>query len=149
MDMHELDTNTTAVCVAQSLEDLAQSERLSSENGSTREGPVEVRIREFVKIGIELAGRTGSRQLAVERTGGTLNVRLFDRTMAAGGIQVLIGAEAKLPDTRDLSLITAPFGREGLGTLGVIAPTRTDYQKVVPLVGFAASLLTDLLEQQR
>lgn len=76
-------------------------------------------------------------------------LELLDRTMAAGGIQVLIGAEAQLPDTQDLSLITAPFGREGLGTLGVIAPTRTDYQKVVPLVGFAASLLTDLLEQQR
>lgn len=74
---------------------------------------------------------------------------LLDGTMAAGGIQVLIGAEAQLPDTQDLSLITAPFGSDSLGTLGVIAPTRTDYQKVVPLVGFAAKLLTDLLEQRR
>ena len=76
-------------------------------------------------------------------------LELLDRTLAAGGVQVLIGAEAQLPDTQDLSLITAPFGREGLGTLGVIAPTRTNYQKVVPLVGFAANLLTDLLEQRR
>jgi heat-inducible transcriptional repressor len=76
-------------------------------------------------------------------------LELLDRTLASGGIQVLIGAETQLPDTQDLSLITAPFGREGLGTLGVIAPTRTDYQKVVPLVGFAADLLTDLLEQRR
>jgi len=75
-------------------------------------------------------------------------LELLERTMAAGGIQVLIGAEAQLPDTQDLSLITARFGRDGFGTLGVIAPTRTDYQKVVPLVGFAANLLTDLLEQR-
>ncbi|MDB4986098.1 MAG: Heat-inducible transcription repressor HrcA [Myxococcaceae bacterium] len=81
-------------------------------------------------------------------------LELLERTMAAGGVQVLIGAETQLPDTQDLSLITASFGQRsngtgGLGTLGVIAPTRTDYQKVVPLVGFAASLLTELLEHRK
>ncbi len=77
-------------------------------------------------------------------------LELLERTLAAGGIQVLIGSEANL-ETQDLSLITASYGQSGrsLGTLGVIAPTRTDYQKIVPLVGFAASLLTDLLEQRR
>jgi heat-inducible transcriptional repressor len=78
-------------------------------------------------------------------------LELLERTVAAGGLQVLIGAETKLPDTQDLSLITASYGQPGggSGTLGVIAPTRTDYQKVVPLVGFAASLLTELLEHRR
>jgi len=78
-------------------------------------------------------------------------LELLERTMAAGGVQVLIGAETELCETQDLSLITATYGTagRGTGTLGVIAPTRTDYQKVVPLVGFAASLLTDLLEQNK
>jgi len=81
-------------------------------------------------------------------------LELLEQTMEAGGVQVLIGAEAQLPETQDLSLITATYGQRGhghggLGTLGVIAPTRTDYQKVVPLVGFAASLLTDLLEHRK
>ena len=78
-------------------------------------------------------------------------LELLERTMAAGGVQVLIGAEAQLPETQDLSLITASYGKagRGIGTLGLIAPTRTDYQKVVPLVGFAASLLTELLEQRK
>ena len=78
-------------------------------------------------------------------------LELLERTMAAGGVQVLIGAETKLPDTQDLSLITASYGQRGhgIGTLGVIAPTRTDYQKVVPLVGFAANLLTELLEHRK
>ena len=78
-------------------------------------------------------------------------LELLDHTLAAGGVHVLIGAETNLADTHDLSLITAAYGQAGHGggTLGLIAPTRTDYQKVVPLVGFAASLLTDLLAQRR
>jgi heat-inducible transcriptional repressor len=63
---------------------------------------------------------------------------------------VLIGAETQLAETQDLSLIAATYGqRDGTaGTLGVLSPTRTDYKKVVPLVGFAAGLLTDLLEKK-
>jgi heat-inducible transcriptional repressor len=78
-------------------------------------------------------------------------LELLERTVAAGGVQVLIGRETELPDTHDLSLISAPYGQpgRGTGTLGVIAPTRTDYQKVVPLVSFAANLLTDLLEPRK
>jgi heat-inducible transcriptional repressor len=95
---------------------------------------------------------------SVDKMRGVLNVleererllELLDRTLVAGGVQVLIGAETKLAEAQDLSLITATYGKEGgnTGTLGVIAPTRTDYQKVVPLVGFAADLLTDLLEKK-
>jgi heat-inducible transcriptional repressor len=94
----------------------------------------------------------------VDKMRGVLNVleererllELLDRTMAAGGVQVLIGAETLLAEAQDLSLITATYGQPGgaTGSLGVIAPTRTDYQKVVPLVGFAADLLTDLLEKK-
>lgn len=78
-------------------------------------------------------------------------LELLERTVAAGGVQVLIGRETELTDTQDLSLITATYGQpgRGIGTLGVLAPTRTDYQKIVPLVGFTASLLTDLLETRK
>ncbi len=75
---------------------------------------------------------------------------LLDRTLAAGGIQVLIGAESELSETQNLSLISASFGPNGSGsgTLGLIGPTRIDYQKVVPLVSCAANLLTHLLDRQ-
>jgi heat-inducible transcriptional repressor len=95
---------------------------------------------------------------SVEKMRGVLNVlaererllELLDRTLSAGGIQVLIGAETQLAETQDLSLIAATYGQPGsaAGTLGVLAPTRTDYQKVVPLVGFAAGLLTEMLEKK-
>lgn len=77
-------------------------------------------------------------------------LELLDRTLAAGGVQVLIGGETRLAEARDLSFISATYGPpgKGTGTLGLIAPTRIDYQTVVPLVGFAASLLTDLLERR-
>jgi heat-inducible transcriptional repressor len=76
-------------------------------------------------------------------------LELLDRTMAAGGVQVLIGAETKLSDGQDLSLISASYGQlgRGTGTLALIGPTRIDYQKVIPLVSCAANLLTDLLEK--
>ncbi len=75
-------------------------------------------------------------------------LELLDRTLSSGGVQVLIGAETQLGDTQELSLIAATYGQPGAarGTLGVLAPTRTDYQKVVPLVGFAASVLSDVFD---
>jgi len=95
---------------------------------------------------------------SVDKMRGVLNVlaerehllELLDRTMTARGVQVLIGAESQLAEGQDLSLITATYGQQGgtTGTLGLIAPTRTDYQKILPLVGFTADLLTDLLENK-
>jgi heat-inducible transcriptional repressor len=77
-------------------------------------------------------------------------LELLDRTVAAGGVQVLIGAEVRLLESQDLTVIAAPYGPPGAGsgTLGLIAPTRIDYQKVVPLVGCAAGLLSDLLDKR-
>jgi heat-inducible transcriptional repressor len=74
-------------------------------------------------------------------------LELLDRTLAAGGFQVLIGAEAQLGDVQDISVISASFGRPNGsgGTLGVIGPARMDYAKVVPLVGFTARVLSELL----
>jgi heat-inducible transcriptional repressor len=74
-------------------------------------------------------------------------LELLDRTLAAGGVQVLIGGETNLSDSQDLSLISATYGQfgRGTGTLALIGPTRIDYQKVIPLVSCAANLLTDLL----
>lgn len=71
---------------------------------------------------------------------------LLDRTLVAGGVQVLIGAEAELEDLSDVSVVAAQYGQEGsaAGSLGIIGPTRMDYAKVVPLVGFTARTLTQL-----
>jgi heat-inducible transcriptional repressor len=79
-----------------------------------------------------------------------LIVRLLDRTLAAPGICVFIGAEANFPDLTDISVVAASYGREGndgrpLGTIGVIGPSRMNYSKVIPLVDFTAEVITEAL----
>lgn len=73
---------------------------------------------------------------------------LLDQTLAAGGVQVLIGSETELDDVPDVSLISATYKRGGVsaGTVGIIGPTRMDYGKLVPLVGFTAQVMSDLLD---
>jgi heat-inducible transcriptional repressor len=73
---------------------------------------------------------------------------LLDQTLAAGGVQVLIGSETELEDLADISLISAHYKRGGVkaGTVGVIGPTRMDYGKIVPLVGFTAQTISSVLD---
>lgn len=73
---------------------------------------------------------------------------LLDQTIAVGGVQVLIGSETELEGGGDISLITAAYRRGGIsaGTVGIIGPTRMDYGKLVPLVGFTAQVMSDVLD---
>ena len=73
---------------------------------------------------------------------------LLDSTIAAGGVQVLIGSETELEEVPDISLISASYQRSGrtAGTVGIIGPTRMDYGKLVPLVGFTAQVISDVLD---
>jgi heat-inducible transcriptional repressor len=63
-------------------------------------------------------------------------------------VQVLIGSETELRGVPDISLITATYTRGGVkaGTVGILGPTRMDYGKLVPLVGFTAQVMSDLLD---
>ncbi|MBK8171418.1 MAG: heat-inducible transcription repressor HrcA [Sandaracinaceae bacterium] len=78
-------------------------------------------------------------------------LELLDRTMDSRGVQVLIGAETNLGAVQDLSVVSASYSQGGnaTGSIGVIGPTRMDYGKVVPLVGFAAEKMGELLDKNR
>ena len=75
-------------------------------------------------------------------------LELLEQTLMADGVQVFIGSEAALEDVRDISVISSPYRRDGssVGSFGIVGPTRMDYRKYVPLVGFAANLLSDVLD---
>lgn len=75
-------------------------------------------------------------------------LELLEQTLLTDGVQVFIGSEAALAEIRDISLISSPFRRAGssVGSFGIVGPTRMDYRKYVPLVGFAANLLSDVLD---
>jgi heat-inducible transcriptional repressor len=74
-------------------------------------------------------------------------LRLLDSTLAAGGVRVLIGAEAQIADVEDISVISAAYGpASSMGTVAIVGPARMDYGKVMPLVQFTAQVMGDVLE---
>lgn len=77
-------------------------------------------------------------------------LQLFDRAIAAEGVQIYIGAESHLSDMPGMSLITSTYmtGQNTLGVLGVVGPTRMGYAKVIPIVDYTAKLVSRLLEME-
>jgi heat-inducible transcriptional repressor len=75
-------------------------------------------------------------------------LELLEQTLAADGVQVFIGSETALDEVRDISVISSPYRRDGsrVGSFGIVGPTRIDYRKYIPLVGFAANVLSDVLD---
>lgn len=73
---------------------------------------------------------------------------LLDRCLDAQGVQIFIGAETHLSQMEGLSIITSTYltGKNTLGVLGVIGPTRMGYAKVIPIVDYTAKLVSRLLE---
>ena len=60
---------------------------------------------------------------------------------------VVIGAENRFEALHECSIITAPYyiGTRERGTLGVVGPTRMDYDRTMPAVSFMARNLSELL----
>lgn len=84
---------------------------------------------------------------ALEEKGRLL--ALLDRVQRAAAIRVFIGAESELGAGTEVSVVASPYGTKDqvLGAVGVIGPTRMDYQRVIPLVGFTARVLSRALEE--
>ena len=69
---------------------------------------------------------------------------LLDRVQRAREMQIFIGAESEFSAQGEVSLIASPYGpsESVLGSVGVIGPTRMNYQRVIPLVSFTAQVLS-------
>lgn len=70
-------------------------------------------------------------------------LHLLDRCLCADGVQIFIGEESGYEIFDGVSLVTSSYRAEGevLGVLGVIGPTRMDYDRVIPIVDVTARLL--------
>ena len=70
--------------------------------------------------------------------------RLLDQCLCTDRVRIFIGGELPLPEFSGLSLVTAPYRREGqvVGVLGVIGPTRMAYERIIPIVACAADSLS-------
>jgi len=73
---------------------------------------------------------------------------LLESCMAAEGVQIFIGSESHLNRMSGMSLVTATYvtGKNTLGILGVIGPTRMGYSKIIPIVDYTARQVSRLLE---
>ena len=76
-------------------------------------------------------------------------ITLLDQTLAAQGVQIIISPGEHFPEMQ-LSLVASSYGaqRSPLGCLGIIGPMRMDYARLVPIVRYTASLVTNLLRQR-
>jgi heat-inducible transcriptional repressor len=64
-------------------------------------------------------------------------------------MQIYIGAASDFSAAGDVTVIASPYGNreQVLSTVGVIGPTRMNYQRVIPLVNVTAQVLSRVLEQ--
>ncbi|MDH3342352.1 MAG: heat-inducible transcriptional repressor HrcA, partial [Gammaproteobacteria bacterium] len=73
---------------------------------------------------------------------------LLDRCIHAEGVKIFIGHEVGIEGMGDCSVVTAPYSVDGevIGALGVIGPTRINYDQVIPVVDVTARLLGEALK---
>lgn len=76
-------------------------------------------------------------------------LRLFDDCLSGERMHIYIGEESGYTVLDECSLVTSPYTVEGqvIGTLGVIGPTRMDYDRIIPLVESTARLLGTALRK--
>ena len=74
-------------------------------------------------------------------------IDLLDRSINASGVQIFIGSESGYEIFDDCSIVTSPYkvDHNEIGVLGVIGPTRMEYDRVVPIVDLTAKLLSSVL----
>ena len=72
---------------------------------------------------------------------------LLQKSMFADGVNIFIGEESGYRILRDCSVIAAPYevGNQKMGVLGVIGPTRMNYDEVISAVDVTAKLLGSAL----
>jgi heat-inducible transcriptional repressor len=65
-----------------------------------------------------------------------------------GTQQVVFGRDLDEPRFASLAVVAAPVGSRGAasGSVGVIGPSRMDYARVIPLVGWVSRRLTEVLD---
>ena len=66
-------------------------------------------------------------------------------------ISIRIGPENQVPELNDCSIVTASYrvGDHSTGTLGIIGPTRMNYNRVISVLDFMGRALSDVLSEYR
>jgi len=74
-------------------------------------------------------------------------LHLLEQAINAKGMQIFIGEESGYDVLDNCSIVTSPYEVDGeiLGVLGVLGPTRMDYERIIPIVDITAKMLGSAL----
>ena len=77
-------------------------------------------------------------------------LHLLNQALTATGVQIFIGEESGYEVLDDCSVVTSAYTDAGrtLGVLGVIGPTRMEYERVIPIVDLAARMFSTALNSR-
>lgn len=76
-------------------------------------------------------------------------LELLGSVNSAHGVQIFIGSENKIFDQSGWSLIIAPYkntSEQIVGAIGVIGPTRLDYDRIIPMVDYTSQIVAKLVD---
>ena len=78
---------------------------------------------------------------------GAFIFQMASRSQNASRTTVVIGSENSVTTLRECSVVTAPYfvGTRQRGSIGVVGPTRMNYDRAIPAVGFFARTLSQTL----
>jgi heat-inducible transcriptional repressor len=74
---------------------------------------------------------------------------ILERLMEKEGISTLIGDEIESERVTGCSMVATGYkiGNKRVGVIGILGPTRMDYEKAVPLIDYTGNLVSDFLTQ--
>ena len=66
-------------------------------------------------------------------------------------VTIRIGPENGVPELKDCSIVTASYraGDDASGTLGIIGPTRMNYNRVISVMDFMGRALSEMLSDRK
>jgi len=74
---------------------------------------------------------------------------LLNSLGSAQGVQIFLGAESQVFDQTGWSMILSPYKDQEeqiIGAIGVIGPTRLDYDRIIPMVDYTSQVMQKLID---
>ena len=77
-------------------------------------------------------------------------IKLLDKLSELGGVQIIIGSENSLDEMKDFSVVVSACkdDNKSAGVIGIIGPTRMNYQKAISIVDNTARFITRMLSER-
>ncbi len=77
-------------------------------------------------------------------------LKLLDSVSDAQGVQIFIGSENKIFDQSGWSMVISPYkdsSQKIIGAIGVIGPTRLNYDRIIPMVDYTSRVIQRLVDE--